>query len=183
MTNDNATRAALQQLIKDDAVGQLRRCEGLMATLGSENGALKLDWVEGIARLLTDPVQLEEVEAEAQNIWQRGIRHLIWAGMGGSVIAVRVLCDLGFCRSSDNGQVTIYPPYLVSLRMVARNSEACLLGSYTNFFLHAQAVSTWQAMMEAGRPCFLLVIDGSLGDALEPLATFFSQVEEYLHHA
>jgi hypothetical protein len=75
------------------------------------------------------------------------------------------------------------PPSLVSLRLVARNSEASLLGSYTNTFLHAQAVSTWQAMMEAGRPCFLLVIDGALDDATEPLATFFSHVEEYLHHA
>jgi hypothetical protein len=75
------------------------------------------------------------------------------------------------------------PPYLVSMRLVARNTEASLLGSYTPTFLHAQAVSTWQAMMEVGRPCFLLVIDGSLGDALEPLATFFAHVEEYLHHA
>jgi hypothetical protein len=75
------------------------------------------------------------------------------------------------------------PPSLVSLRLVARNSETCLLGSYTNTFLHAQAVSTWQAMMEAGRPCFLLVIDGFLNDAIEPLSAFFSQVEEYLHHA
>src|SRR5712692_5210874 len=109
MMNDNARRSALQQLIQDDAVGQLRRRDGLMATLGSEDGVLKLDWVEGIARLLADPVQLEEVEAEARGIWQRGIRHLIWAGMGGSVIAVRVFCDLGFCSSSDKSQVTIYP--------------------------------------------------------------------------
>ena len=109
MTNDNARRAALQQLIEDDAVGQLRRRDGLMATLGSEDGALKLDWVEGIAHLLADPVQLEKVEAEARDIWQRGIRHMIWAGMGGSVIAVRVFCDLGFCRSGDKEQVTIYP--------------------------------------------------------------------------
>jgi hypothetical protein len=72
------------------------------------------------------------------------------------------------------------PPYLVSLRLIARNAEASLLGSYTNTFLHAQAVSTWQAMMEVGRPCFLLVIDGSLNDALESLATFFSHVEEHL---
>jgi len=100
---------ALQKLIDDDAVGQLRRRDGLMATLGTEDGALKLDWVEGVARLLANPVQLEEVEAEARGIWQRGIRHIIWAGMGGSIIAVRVLCDLGFCRSSDKDQVTIYP--------------------------------------------------------------------------
>jgi hypothetical protein len=102
MTNDKATQSALQKLIEDDAVGQLRRRDGLMATLGSENGALKLDWVEGLARLLADPVQLEEVEAEARDIRQRGIRHMIWAGMGGSVIAVRVLCDLGFCRGDDD---------------------------------------------------------------------------------
>ena len=75
------------------------------------------------------------------------------------------------------------PPSLVSLRLVARNTETCLLGSYTNVFLHAQAVSTWQAMMESGRPCFLLVIDSSLDDAIEPLSTFFAHVEEYLHHA
>jgi hypothetical protein len=109
MMNDNARRSAFQQLVEDDAVGQLRRRDGLMATLGSEDGALKLDWVEGIGRLLADPALLEQVEAEARDIWQRGIRHLIWAGMGGSVIAVRVFCDLGFCSSHDKGQVTIYP--------------------------------------------------------------------------
>src|SRR3989442_8731930 len=32
MTNDNAARAPLQHLIEDDAVGQLRRLDGRMAT-------------------------------------------------------------------------------------------------------------------------------------------------------
>ena len=109
MMNDNARRAALQQLIEDDAVGQLRRRDGFMATLGSEDGMLKLDWVEGVARLLAHPTQLEEVEAEARDIWQHGIRHVIWAGMGGSVIAVRVFRDLGFCSGRDKEQMTIYP--------------------------------------------------------------------------
>src|SRR5256714_9590777 len=101
--------SALQQLIKDDAVRQLRQQQGLMATLGSEDGALKLDWVEGVQRLLADNAMLEQVEAEAREIWERGIRHIIWAGMGGSIMAVRVLTDLGFCSSHDKGQVTIYP--------------------------------------------------------------------------
>src|SRR5256885_1388694 len=114
MTNDLAAASPLQQLINDDAVGQLRRRDGLMATLGTENGALKLDWVEGIARLLADPTQLEEVEAEARAIRQRGIRHIIWSGMGGSVIAVRVLHDLGFCHGRDDlsphkGAIAIHP--------------------------------------------------------------------------
>ncbi len=94
MMNDAAIQDRLQQLIADDAVGQLRRRDGLMATLGSEDGALKLDWVEGIGRLLADPAMLEAVEVEARAIRNRGIRHIIWAGMGGSVLTVRVLRDL-----------------------------------------------------------------------------------------
>src|SRR5712692_4626629 len=105
---------ALRQLIDDDAVGQLLRREGLMATLGSEDGVPKLDWVVGIARLLEDETLLEEVEAEARAIRERGIRHIIWAGMGGSVMAVRVLVGLGFCSQVQNEReepqgVTIHP--------------------------------------------------------------------------
>ncbi len=117
MRNDNITLPILQRLIEEDAVGQLRRRDGLMATLGSEDGVLKLDWVEGVARLLADPIKLEEVEAEAREIQKRGIRHIIWAGMGGSVIAVRVLRNLGFCGGDDQASsaqpaealTTIYP--------------------------------------------------------------------------
>jgi len=69
------------------------------------------------------------------------------------------------------------------LRVVTRNTETSLLGTYTSTFLHAQAVSTWQAMLESGRPCFLLVIDSSLDDANEAISTFFSEVEQYLHQA
>src|SRR5205823_11529979 len=97
---------AVQQLINDDAVRQLRQQKGLMATLGSEDGALKLDWVEGVQRLLADNAMLEQVEAEAREIWERGIRHIIWAGMGGSIMAVRVLIDLGFCSNLGKEPVT-----------------------------------------------------------------------------
>src|SRR5436305_10312112 len=100
---------ALQQLIKDDTVSQLRQQKGLMATLGSEDGVLKLDWVEGVQRLLADNAMLEQVETEAREIWEHGIRHIIWAGMGGSIMAVRVLTDLGYCNGRDKGHVTIYP--------------------------------------------------------------------------
>lgn len=102
---------ALQQLIAEDAVGQLRRRDGLMAALASESGAVKLDWVEAVARLLADPDALEGVEAEARAIRERGIRHIIWAGMGGSVLTVRVLCDLGFGggRDGDGNAITIHP--------------------------------------------------------------------------
>ena len=117
MMSDKTITSPLQRLIEEGAVGQLRRRDGLAATLGSEDGALKLDWVEGIARLLADPARLEEVEAEARDIRARGIRHIIWAGMGGSVLTVRVLCDLGFggelldsaAPHQVNDVVTIHP--------------------------------------------------------------------------
>src|SRR5258708_7704474 len=108
--NENPQHSeTLKRLIAEDAVGQLRRRQGRMAALGSENGELKLDWVEGIARLLAAPTQLEEVEAEAIAFWQQGIRHIIWAGMGGSVLTVRVMAELGFCGGHNGEHIAIYP--------------------------------------------------------------------------
>jgi len=72
------------------------------------------------------------------------------------------------------------PPFLVSLRVLARDHEASISGSYTDTFLCAQAVSTWQAMMEQGHPCFLLIIESSIDDAVEPLHRFFSDVAAHL---
>jgi hypothetical protein len=145
MTNDSARQSAIQQLIEDDAVGQLRRREGLMATLGSENGALKLDWVEGVARLLADPAMLEEVEVEARDIRDRGIRHLIWAGMGGSVLTVRVLCDLGFGGSRDLEQVTIYP---------LDSTDPAALNTIVRKIVTAKNLA-WPSGEEASNPTFL----------------------------
>jgi hypothetical protein len=100
---------SLRRLIQEDAVGQLRRRDGLMAALGSEEGSLKLDWVESVPRLLSEPALLEEVENEARQLWESGIRHIIWAGMGGSVLAVRVFTELGFCSGNDEQHFTLYP--------------------------------------------------------------------------
>lgn len=110
--------AALQRLRDEDAAGQLRRRDGFMAQLGSEGGAVRLDWVEGVARLLEDAGGLEEVEEQARALWARGVRHVVWAGMGGSIIGVRVLAGLGLCGGPDGaiistvegaGAVTIHP--------------------------------------------------------------------------
>src|SRR5262245_42432503 len=115
MTSDTAFQSALQRLVDEDAIGQLRRREGRMAALGSEDAALKLDWVEGVARLLADTAGLEQVEAEARAIWQRGIRHIIWAGMGGSVLTVQVMHALGFCdgRSAQTSPQQIATPIVI----------------------------------------------------------------------
>ncbi len=151
MKKRKVASAPLKRLIEDDAIGQLRRRDGLMATLGSENGALKLDWVEGIARLLADPAKLEEVETEARDIRQRGIRHIIWAGMGGSVIAVRVLRDLGFCdgpydRFAPGHAITIH--LLDSTDPAAMNAIMREIATAKN--LPLQAPASQQAASRAG---------------------------------
>jgi hypothetical protein len=96
---------ALARLAGEDAVGQLRCRAGKMLQLGSENGTPMLDWVDAVPRALIDPGGLEEVELEAQQLAARGIRHVIWAGMGGSVLTVRVLCALGFFTKG----IRVYP--------------------------------------------------------------------------
>jgi hypothetical protein len=87
-------QSSIERLMQDRPIESLRRQSGLMAELGSEDGDLKLDWVEGVGRLLENDAWLEEVEAEAAEIIQRGIRHVIWSGMGGSVMTVRVMQDV-----------------------------------------------------------------------------------------
>ncbi|GAC1661747.1 MAG: hypothetical protein NVS9B9_23360 [Ktedonobacteraceae bacterium] len=99
----------LQRLLTEDVVGQLHRREGRMAQLGSEGGALKLDWVDGVARLLAHPGWLETVEAEARAIWEQGMRHIIWTGMGGSIITVRVLVEMGFGGGQAEQCISIHP--------------------------------------------------------------------------
>jgi hypothetical protein len=101
-----AARGALARITREDAVGQLWRHDGAMARLGSEGDALKLDWVQAIPWLLAQPEALASVEAEARALLSTGIRHLIWAGMGGSVLTVQTLCGLGF---GDGPLVTLHP--------------------------------------------------------------------------
>jgi hypothetical protein len=64
------------------------------------------------------------------------------------------------------------PPFFLSLRLLQLRHETVILGSYDDTFLQAQAVGTWQAMVEAGRRCFLLLIDGREDDAAAQLQQF-----------
>ncbi len=97
--------SALTRLRAEDAVGQLRARSGAMRELGSDAGSLLLDWVDAIPHLLTAPDALAEVEADARAIYDQGIRHIIWSGMGGSVLTVQVLRALGYAGDD----IMIYP--------------------------------------------------------------------------
>ena len=155
VSHDSALHSALQRLIKEDAFGQLRRREGRMAALGSEDGVLKLDWVEGVSRLLAEPGRLEQVEAEARDLWQRGIRHIIWAGMGGSVLAVQIMSALGFCSGMDahaslppsEAPIAIYP--LDSTDPAALNEVVCEIALAKHLALPAPSEGV------ASQPAFL----------------------------
>lgn len=69
---------------------------------------------------------------------------------------------------------------MVSLRLLATQHEPVLLGAYTDTFLRAQAVSTWQAMIEQERACFLFVVENSPRQAMTVLEQFFQAVSTQL---
>jgi hypothetical protein len=106
-------------------------------------------------------------------------RHLRHAGNDHLGIPIKLRRAPADYHSTEQSEMD-GPPSLISLRLLARQHEACMFGSYDDTFLRAQAVSTWQAMLEQGRSCFLLVIDGTLDDAIEPLRKFFENVVQLL---
>ena len=69
------------------------------------------------------------------------------------------------------------PPRLVSLRILAVQHEQSLIGTYNDDFLRAQAISTWQAMIDVHRPCFLLLYERE-----QQLHSFFDEIGTQLHN-
>ena len=98
--------ATLQRLAAEDVLGQLLRREGRMAALGSEGGDVKLDWVDGVEWALGHPQALQAAAAEGAATLRRGIRHVIWSGMGGSVQTVYTLKRMGYL---DAPGLTVHP--------------------------------------------------------------------------
>jgi hypothetical protein len=76
-----------------------------MAELCTENGTLRMDWVDTVEALLTDARPLVELEELAATWRRRGIRHVVWSGMGGSGVTVGVLADLALSDTADGPTV------------------------------------------------------------------------------
>jgi hypothetical protein len=166
MAQDYTAESVLQHLIEDDAVGQLRRRTGRMAALGSEAGVLKLDWVDGVSRLLADPGSLEQIESDARAIWQRGIRHIIWAGMGGSILTVQVLQALGFCGGSvDTALPPLPPEEFIALYPLDSTDPAALNAIVRRIALAKNLVLPTPA---AGEPWSIAGPPADQGSSLEP---------------
>jgi hypothetical protein len=98
----------LESLIESDALGQLIRRTGRVAELCTEGQAMRMDWVDGVASLLADDRPLAELEELGAAWYRRGIRHVIWSGMGGSGVIVGVLRTLGLIGNDGDG-ITIHP--------------------------------------------------------------------------
>ena len=94
------------RLAAEDALGQLLRRDGRMAELGAEGGDIKLDWVDGVEKALSQPEQLAAAESEGADIIRQGIKHVIWAGMGGSVQTVYALKRMGYL---DQPNLAVHP--------------------------------------------------------------------------
>ena len=101
-----ANGATPESLANADVLGQLLRRDGRMRDLGTEGGDVKLDWIDGVEKALAHPEWLASVEAEAADIIRQGIRHVVWAGMGGSVQTVYALERLGYF---GDGLVSVHP--------------------------------------------------------------------------
>lgn len=98
--------AVLERLAGDDVLGQLLERRGRMAELANEGGDLKVDWVDQLAWLDAHPEKIADVDRLVADLRAAGVRHLIWAGMGGSVQAVHSLCRLGVF---DGGAIAVHP--------------------------------------------------------------------------
>ena len=98
--------STLTRLAEEDVLGQLLRRDGRMRELATEGGDVKLDWVDGVEKALHRPDWLAAVEEEAADLIRAGIRHVIWAGMGGSVQTVYALKRLAYLSDS---LVSVHP--------------------------------------------------------------------------
>ncbi len=116
----------------------------------------------------------------SQELRQVVFRHL--AFLGNKLLGVPVKLRIAPAAYHISEQCQLDGPALVSLRVLVRAHPPALLGSYQATYFRAQAVATWQAMVEAGRPCFLLIVDevGMPGAAWFSLEHFFLQVGHHL---
>jgi len=103
---DRERVTTLDRLAGEDVLGQLLRRKGRMRELATEGDDVKLDWVDGVEQALAHPEWLAAVEDEAADLLRAGIRHVIWAGMGGSVQIVYALRRLGYL---SGGLASVHP--------------------------------------------------------------------------
>src|SRR5260370_21261272 len=71
LEGSSAIDAALDRLVREDALGQLLDRRGRLAELATENGDVKLGWADHVAWALYHPAALDEVAELAASIRSR----------------------------------------------------------------------------------------------------------------
>lgn len=97
--------AALQRICDEDVIGRFIRRQPPVEELCTVNGAVAQQWFDATGRLLDTPGALDTVEREAAQLVDSGCRHVIWAGMGGSVVPIQALLAVAPAQR----RVTIHP--------------------------------------------------------------------------
>ena len=92
--NSPTVDQVIERLEREDVLGQFGRGDGRIAELASDGGRPLLDWMGALDRLLATPGGVAGAVRVAEQLVS-GSRHLVWAGMGGSVQAVRCLAAPG----------------------------------------------------------------------------------------
>jgi hypothetical protein len=75
------------------ALRELAGRTGRMAELCTDQGTVRMDWVNSVEALGANPRPLRELEGLAGDWRRRGVRHVVWSGMGGSGVTVGVLAE------------------------------------------------------------------------------------------
>lgn len=79
-------------------------CEGAPLETILQQSRSTYDWFDAAGCLVADPSPLADVEAEAAALAETGVQHVIWAGMGGSVVPVQALLGV-----LGGGRITVHP--------------------------------------------------------------------------
>src|SRR5437773_4560746 len=140
---------ALQQLIKEDAVGQLRKPQGLMATLGNEEGALKLDSTDQAA--LNDIVRkIAHVKKLAQPSGEEASNPAFLRALLGDVMMVGVA--MGMTSEEPITHLVWFTELLqqAGLRPAEHLLVMTLPGSYLDRFAEAQQAPSLPLQLDGG---------------------------------
>ncbi|MCL4542073.1 MAG: hypothetical protein M1396_07030, partial [Chloroflexi bacterium] len=117
--------ALMERLSSEDFLGQLLRREGHARVLALEGDDVKLDWVDGVEQLLTHPEWLRMLAGEAIGIRTRGIRRVIWSGMGGSIQTIYTLERMGFVSDATFSIHPLDSTDPASLNRILREIARC----------------------------------------------------------
>jgi hypothetical protein len=185
--NYKARARALRK--RGDPLGAMRgrqpRVEGdgltLLLPAGAVPSGTPAESVAGALRRVADTDGLQYLDVTMNGEWPAGLHEDVTG------IVAKAAEGLGTCFKVRRAPAAYHsteqsemdgPSGVFSIRIVTRQHEDALLGTYDDTFLQAQGVGTWQAMNEAGRWCCLVVFEETPIRAAGRIADFVREALE-----